>query len=75
MVMKWPGRGSVHPSARTLLRLFEASGATAELDEIARDIGCCGCRAVQISGLANSVVLILLDKLRLRPGIAKSGWG
>jgi hypothetical protein len=31
-------------------------------------------RAVQISELVNPVGLILLDKLRLQPGIAKPGW-
>jgi hypothetical protein len=32
-------------------------------------------RAVQISGLVDSVALILLDELQLQPGVAKAGWG
>ena len=32
-------------------------------------------RAVQISELVDPVVLILLDRLPLQPGIAKPGWG
>jgi hypothetical protein len=32
-------------------------------------------KAVQISGLVDSVALILLDELQLQPGTAKPGWG
>jgi hypothetical protein len=71
--MKWPGRGSVHPSARTLLRLFKVSGgATAELDQIARDIGRCGWsgdRAITGAGRADTMgdILGLLWSARLLP--------
>jgi hypothetical protein len=34
----------------------------------------CSPRAVQISDLIDAVALNLLDKLRPKPGIAKSGW-
>jgi hypothetical protein len=37
--------------------------------------GLSSARAVQISGLVDSVGLILLDKRVLRPGNAKPGWG
>jgi hypothetical protein len=37
--------------------------------------GLLSARAVQISGLVDSVALILLDKLLLESGIGKPGWG